>query len=184
MPRQWWPSVESVGVVIEGKEVWPAASPQSYGMFTPLDVDRHRDLAIVVGYGPTGSEGDPSLGVDAFHKVENGRWRHLGGAASGTPLEQRQPLQKGRQELHPHLGGSSGKFPFEARPQYSYMVFLCGPDVATVRIQRSDGIRTADVNVGPGWLAVLWTPEGAATVTAFGSDGTATSTWTSPPSAS
>ena len=62
------------------------------------------------------------------------------------------------QVWHPHLGGSSGKFPFEARPQYSYMVFLCGPDVATVRIQRSDGIRTADVNVGPGWLAVLWTP--------------------------
>ena len=85
MPRQWWSTAELAVSVIEGDGVWPAASPQSNGTFTPLDVDRHQDLAIIVGYGPTGSEGDLSLGVDEFHELENGEWRHLGGAASGTP---------------------------------------------------------------------------------------------------
>ena len=55
MPRQWWPTVEAAGAVIEGPEVWPAASPQSNGTFTPLDVDRHHNLAIVVGYGADSS---------------------------------------------------------------------------------------------------------------------------------
>ncbi len=181
MPRQWWPTVEAAGAVIEGPEVWPAASPQSNGTFTPLDVDRHHNLAIVVGYGPTRLKGDLSLGVDEFHEFEKGQWSHLGGAASGTPLEQRQRIQEGRQELQPRLGGSSGKFLLEERPQYSYMVFLCGPDVATVRVQRSHGRRTADVSSGPGWLGVLWTPDDLATVDAFNPDGTQTFTWTSPP---
>jgi hypothetical protein len=180
---QWWPNVESAGAVIEGQEVWPAASPQSNGTFTPLDVDRHHNLAIVVGYGPTRHKGDLALGVDEFHELEKGQWVHLGGAASGTPLEQRQQLQEGRQELHLRLGGSSGKFLLEERPEYSYMVFLCGPDVATVGVQRSPGIRTADVSSGPGWLAVLWTPDDLATLDAFTADGTQTFTWTSPPSA-
>ena len=58
---------------------------------------------------------------------------HLGGAASGTPLEQRQRLGGEARAATP-LGGSSGKFLLEERPQYSYMVFLCGPDVATVHV--------------------------------------------------
>ena len=64
MPRGWWPTVESARVVIEGEDVWPAASPQSNGVFTPLDVDRYQSLAIVVGYGPTPLGGEPALGVD------------------------------------------------------------------------------------------------------------------------
>lgn len=183
MPRQWWPTVESAGAVIESPEVWPAASPQSNGTFTPLDVDRHHSLAIVVGYGPTRLQGDPALGVDEFLELEKGRWSHLGGSASGTPLEQRQRLQEPSQELQLRLGGTSGKFLLEERPQYSYSVFLCGPDVATVRVQRSHGRRTADVSSGPGWLGVLWTPDDLATVDAFTADGTQTFTWTSQPSA-
>lgn len=181
IPREWWPTVESAGAVIEGQEVWPAASPQSNGTFTPLDVDKHQDLAIVVGYGPPRSKDDLALGVDEFHELENGQWSHLGGAASRTPLEQRQQLQDGTQELLPRLGGSSGSFLLEKRPQYSYMIFLCGPEVSTVRVQRSHGIRTADVSSGPGWLGVLWTPDDLATVYAFIADGTKTFTWTSPP---
>ncbi len=182
MPRQWWPTVESAAAVIEGQEVWPAASPQSNGMLTPLDVDRYQSLAIVVGYGPTRSRGDLALGVDEFLQAENGQWNHLGGAASGTPLEQRQQSKVGRQELQPRLGGSSGKFLLEERPEYSYQVFLCGPLVITVRVQRSHGIRTADVSSGPGWLAVLWTPDDPADLSAFNADGTQTYAWTSPPS--
>jgi hypothetical protein len=182
MPRGWWPTAESAGVVIEGHEVWPAASPQSNGMFTPLDVDRYQSLAIVVGYGPASPEGYPALGVDEFHEAKSGQWNHLGGAASGTPLEQRQQGKVGRQELQPRLGGSSGKFLFEERPEYSYQVFLCGPEVATVRVQRSHGMRTADVSSGPGWLAVLWTPDDPATVSAFNVEGMQTYVWASPPS--
>jgi hypothetical protein len=180
VPRGWWPTVEAAGVVIESQEVWPAASPESNGRFIPLDVDRHQRLAIVVGYGPTGSEANPALGADEFLRSESGRWVHLGGAASGTPLEQRQQGKVGRQELQPRLGGSSGKFLLEKRPEYSYMVFLCGPEVVTVRVKRSHGIRTADVSMGPGWLAVLWTPDDLATVSAFNTDGTETYVWDSP----
>ena len=182
MPRHWWPTVESVCAVIEGQQEWPATSPQSNGAFTPLDVDRHQDLALVVGYGPTRLNDDLVLGVDAFHGLEKGQWKHLGGAGSGTPLEQRQQLSKGRQELHVRVGGSAGEFLLEERPQYSYKVFLCGPEVANVRVQRSHGIRTADVTSGPGWLGILWTPDDPATVSAFTADGTQTFTWTLPPS--
>ena len=48
MPRGWWPTVESAGVVIEGREVWPAASPQSNGVFTPLGAARIGDHPPVV----------------------------------------------------------------------------------------------------------------------------------------
>jgi hypothetical protein len=183
MPRNWWATLEMAAAVIESEAVWPAASPRSNGTFTPLDVDRHQNLAIVVGYGPTRLKGDLALGVDEFHELETGQWSHLGGAASGTPLHQRRQLQDGRQELHIRLGGHAGKFLFEERPQYSYSVFLCGPDVASVQVQRSHGIRTADVSSGPGWLAVLWTPDDPAIVSAFTADGTQTFTWRSSPSA-
>ena len=68
MPRQWWPTVESAGAVIDNQGVWPAPAPQSNGRFTPLDVDRHHKLAIVVGYGPTRLKGELALGVDEFHE--------------------------------------------------------------------------------------------------------------------
>ena len=97
-------------------------------------------------------------------------------------MEQRQRLQERSQELQPRLGGSCREILLEERPRYSYMVFLCGPDVATVRVHRSHpDQRTADVRLGPGWLAVLWTPDDLATVNAFTADGTQTFTWTSPP---
>lgn len=184
MPRHWWPTAESAAAVIDGQETWPAASPQSNGRFTPLDVDRHQNLAIVLGYGPTRPKDDLVLGIDEFLHVNDGQWSHLGGAASGTPLHQRQQVSEGRNELHHRLGAHTGTFRFEVRPQYSYKVFLCGPDIASVHVQRSAGIRKVDVRSGLGWLAVLWTPDDTATVIAFTADGTQTFTWMSPPAAS
>jgi hypothetical protein len=78
------------------------------------------------------------------------------------------------------MGGSSGKSPFDDRREFSFAVFLCGPAVTAVNIERLQGIRTADVSAGPGWLTVLWTPDDAATVTAYTAVGQQSFLWTSP----
>jgi hypothetical protein len=62
----------------------------------------------------------------------------------------------------------------------SFAVFGCGPAVTTVEVGRRLGTRIADVSAGPGWLAVLWTAEDPATVTAYSADGRQSFLWTSP----
>jgi hypothetical protein len=158
MPWQWWPDAEAVRTVVEGQGPWPSRSPQYNGTFTSLDVDQYQRLAITVGCGTTRLKSKVALGVDEFHQDEAGQWRHLGGSASGfplDPLEQRQALQNARQELHIRVSGNTGTALFEERPQFAHAVFLCGPEVAIVEIDRRHGIRTADLSIGPGWLAVL-----------------------------
>jgi hypothetical protein len=59
-------------------------------------------------------------------------------------------------------------------------VFLCGPAVTTVEIERRHGVRNADVSAGPGWLAVLWTPDDRAVVRAYTADRRQTFLWASP----
>jgi hypothetical protein len=65
------------------------------------------------------------------------------------------------------MGGSSGISPFDDRREFSFAVFMCGPAVASVEVDRRLGMRTADVSAGPGWLTVLWTPDDPVSVAAY-----------------
>jgi hypothetical protein len=76
--------------------------------------------------------------------------------------------------------GDTGKAVWEAQAEFEFAVFLCGPDVASVEIRRQLGVRIADVRIGPGWLAVLWTNNDPAEVLAFTGPGTQTFSWTPP----
>lgn len=78
------------------------------------------------------------------------------------------------------MEGSTGTSPFDARREFSFAVFLCGPAVTTVKVDRRHGTRVADVDGGPGWLTVLWTPGDVAAVTAYAADGHESFFWTSP----
>ena len=78
------------------------------------------------------------------------------------------------------MQGSSGESPFDARRRLSFVVFLCGPAVASVEISRRHGVRIADVNAGPGWLAVLWTSDDPAVVRAYTADRRQSFLWASP----
>jgi hypothetical protein len=177
MPRQWWPSLEAMRAVIEGAGPWPAASLQSNSTFIPLDVDKYDGLAVVVGYGQNRS-GREGIGFDDFQEM-GGEWQRLGGGSGSHAVDLRHELPE-TSVLHRRMGGSSGESLFDARRRFSHMIFVCGLDVASVKVHRRHEVRTADVSRGPGWLAVLWTPDDPATVRACTSDGTETFDWTSP----
>jgi hypothetical protein len=179
MPINWWPSDDAASAVIESEGPWPSLSPVSNGTFTPFDVDKYNGLAVVIGYGRN-RKGREVLGSDEFQQHESGKWEHLTGGGSGWSFRQRWDIQDEREALSFRMGGSSGKSPFDDRREFSFAVFLCGPAVTAVNIERLQGIRTADVSAGPGWLTVLWTPDDAATVTAYTAVGQQSFLWTSP----
>jgi len=175
----WWPSDEAVRAVIDVDGPWPSLSPVSNGTFVPFDVDKYDGLAVVVGYGRN-RKGREVLGFDEFQRNEAGRWEHTGGGGSGWSPRQRWDLQDARDALQVQIEGSTGESPFAARRPSSFAVFLCGPAVMTVEVNRRHGTRVADVSAGPGWLTVLWTPDDPARVTAFTADGRQSFLWTAP----
>ena len=179
MPMIWWPTDEVVSAVIDGEGPWPSQSPISMGTFVPFDVDKYDGLAVVVGYGRN-RKGREVLGSDEFQQNDAGVWQHLSGGGSGWSRRQRWDLQEGRDTLHLRMAGSSGSSPFDSRREFSFAVFLCGPAVTTVQVNRRHGIRTADVSAGPGWLAVLWTADDPAVVRASTADGRQSFLWTAP----
>ena len=174
----WWPNDEVASSVIDGDGPWPSLSPVSNGIFVPFDVDKYDGLAVVVGHGRN-RKGREVLGADQFQQNEAGTWEHLTGSGSGWSLGQRWDLQEARDALHLRMKGSSEKSPFDARREFSFAVFLCGPAVTAVEVDRRHEIRIADVSAGPGWLAVLWTPKDSAGVTAFTADGRRSFLWNS-----
>ena len=178
MPMNWWPTDEAVRAVVDGNGPWPALSPVSNGMFVPFDVDKYDGLAAVVGFGRN-RKGRQLLGIDEFQQDEAGRWEHTGGGGSGWSPQQRWELREGRDALHLQMEGSTAESPFVARRPTSFAVFFCGPAVTTVQVARRLGTRVADVSAGPGWLAVLWTPDDPARVSAFSADGRQSFLWTS-----
>jgi hypothetical protein len=182
MPMNWWPRDDEVRAVIEGEGPWPSRSPVSTGTFLPFDVDTYDGLAVVIGHGRN-RKGREVLGSDQFQQNEAGEWKHLTGGGTGWSTRQRWDLEDAREALHWRLGGRSGTSPFDARREFSFAIFMCGPAVATVQVDRRHAIRTADVSAGPGWLAVLWTPDDAAAVTAYTARGEQSFLWTSPDSA-
>jgi hypothetical protein len=175
----WWPSDEVVSAVIDREGPWPSQSPVSNGPFVPFDVDKYDGLAVVTGHGRN-RKGREVLGSDGFQQNEAGTWEHSSGGASGWSRSHRWDVQDGREALHLRMEGSSARSPFDARRKYSFAVFLCGPAVTTVEVNRRHGIRIADVSAGPGWLTVLWTPGDPAAVTAYAADGHQSFFWTSP----
>jgi hypothetical protein len=182
VPMNWWPSDEVVNAVIDGEGPWPSQSPVSNGTFVHFDVDKYDGLAVVIGYGRN-RKGREVLGSDGFEQNEAGTWEHSSGGASGWSRNNRWDLQDGREALHLRMEGSSARSPFDARRKFSFAVFLCGPAVTTVEVERRLGIRIADVHAGPGWFTVLWTPGDPAAVTAYAADGRQSFFWTSPPEA-
>jgi hypothetical protein len=156
VPMLWWPSDEVVSAVIDGEGPWPSQFPVSNGMFVPFDVDNYDGLAVVIGYGRN-RKGREVLGSDEFQQNEAGTWEHLAGGGSGWSPRQRWDIQDEKEALHLRMGGSSGKSPFDARREFSFAVFLCGPAVTTVEVDRRHGIRVADVSAGTRWLSVLLT---------------------------
>jgi hypothetical protein len=179
VPMNWWPSDEAVRAVIDGDGPWPSLSPVSNGLFVPFDVDTYDGLAVVIGHGRN-RKGRDVLGSDEFQQNEAGSWEHLSGGGSGWSSRPRWELQDGRDALHVRMQGSSGRSPFDARREFSFAVFLCGPSVTTVEVRRRHGTRIADVSAGPGWLAVLWTRDDPAAVTAYAADGRQSFLWTAP----
>ena len=175
----WWPTDDVVREVVDGEGPWPSRSPVSTGLFVPFDVDKYDGLALVVGYGRN-RKGREVLGSDEFQQNEAGSWAHLAGSASAWSPTQRWELPSEREELHFRMGGWSGRSPFDARRELSFAVFECGPAVTTVEVGRRLGTRVADVSAGPGWLAVLWTADDPAEVTATSADGRQSFVWTSP----
>ena len=179
MPRNWWPSLDAMSAVIDSEGPWPCLSPMSNGIFVPLDLDKYDGLAVVAGYGRN-RHGQEVLGTDEFQEMEPGRWDHLGGGGGGHTLDLRTGLQGAREALHLRISGSSGASLFDAHREFSHAVFVCGSDVAVVKVHRRHGTRVAEVSEGPGWLAVLWTPTDPASVTAYTADRRASFNW--PPS--
>ena len=175
----WWPSDDVVSAVIDGEGPWPSLSPVSNGMFVPFDVDKYDGLAVVIGHGRN-RKGREVLGWDEFQQNEAGTWEHLSGGGSGWSSRPRWDLPDGRDALHLRVEGSSVRSPFDARREFSFAVFLCGPAVTTVEVDRRHGTRVADVSAGPGWLAVLWTADDPARVAAYSADGRQSFRWTSP----
>jgi hypothetical protein len=178
VPMIWWPSDDAVRAVIDGEGPWPSLSPVAHGMFVPFDVDTYDGLAVVVGHGRN-RKGREVLGTDEFQRNDAGVWEHLSGGGSGWSPRQRWDMEDGRDLLHFRMGGSSGRSPFDARRELSFAVFECGPAVTTVEVGRRLGTRVADVSAGPGWLAVLWTADDPAEVTASTADGRQSFLWTS-----
>jgi hypothetical protein len=179
MPRQWWPDVQGASAVIEDEGPWPSSSPKSNGRFVPLDVDIHEGFAVVLGFGPN-RHGRDVLGFEEFHQTDAGLWDRRGGGGSGHDLDARASLIAGREVLHLRMSGDTGWSAFEARPPSEFAVFLCGPDVATVEVRRHRGVRTADVQGGPGWLAVVWAKDDPVEVVAFTAQGAQAFRWTPP----
>jgi hypothetical protein len=179
VPMNWWPSDDAARAVIESEGPWPATAPVSNGIFVPFDVDKYDGLAVVVGHGRN-RKGREVLGSDEFQQDETGTWQHLSGGGSGWSPRQRWDIRDARDALHFRMGGSPGTSPFDARREFSFAVFLCGPAVTTVAVDRRHGMRTADVSSGPGWLTVLWTPIDPATLTAYSADGRRSFLWSSP----
>jgi hypothetical protein len=179
VPTNWWPDVESANSVIESKGPWPQLSPQSSGSFVALDVDRHDDLAVVVGFGPN-RHGTDVLGADEFKRTETGEWDWLSGGGGSHDLGERSRPTIDRQTLHLRMSGKSGWTPLEPRLWIEQAVFLCGPDIDSVEIRRRGGVRIADMRTGPGWLGVIWAESDPPEVVAFTAQGSQTFRWTPP----
>jgi hypothetical protein len=175
----WWPSDDAVRAVIDGDRTWPSLSPESTGIFVPFDVDKYDGLAVAIGYGRN-RKGREVLGWDGFQQNEAGTWEHLTGGGSGWSPMQRWDLPSERDALRMRMGVSSGESPFDARRKFSFAIFLCGPAVASVEIDRRLGVRIADVSAGPGWLAVLWTSDDPAVVRGYTADSRQSFLWASP----
>ena len=179
-----WLDEEAALAVLGSVGPWPTRSVGSDGTYVPLDVDRYDRFAMVLCFGDGELVNHKVVGFGVFEDTRSsGRWRRVFGGAGGSDgmhLMDRQRLRGGdRHDLHLRQHDS-----WDSQARTQQVVWLCGPDVARVEIRRQRGTRVADVSEGPGWLAVLWTPDTRPEVVAFDADGTQTFGWTPPGRAS
>jgi len=174
-----WLDEQIALAVIDSPGPWPARWVSSDAAFVPLDVDTYDRFAMVLCFGDDDLVTHKVVGFGVFEDTGAGRWRRVFGGAGGRDgmdLLDRQRLEgDDRQRLHLRQHDS-----WESQARSQQVVFLCGPDVATVEIRRQRGTRVAEVSEGPGWLGVLWTPDTPPEVVAFAADGAQTFHWTPP----
>ena len=179
MPDEWLDE-DIAHALLDSPGPWPARSASSDATFVPLDVDSYDCFAMVLCFGVAGILRSKVVGFGVFEDTGAGRLRRTYGGAGGADgmdiLLDRQSLHRDdRGLLHLRQHDSWG-----TRARTQQVVWLCGPDVATVEIRRQGGTRVAEVSEGPGWLAMLWTPDSSPEVVAFAADGTQTFRWTPP----
>ena len=174
-----WLDEETARSLLDSPGPWPARSVSFDGTFVPLDVDSYDRFAMVLCYGDAGILGSKVVGFGVFEETGATRLRRVYGGAGGADgmdlLLDRQSLHGDRGLLHLRQHDS-----WDSRARTRQVVWLCGPDVATVEIWRQGGIRVAEVSEGPGWLAMLWNPDSSPEVVAFAADGSQTFRWTPP----
>jgi hypothetical protein len=171
---QWWGDSELVPTLIDSAGPWPISVATSNGVCVPLDVDRCGDLAVVVAFGVLPGLGTEGVADATFDKDRTGRWRRRNGGGSGYGLNERWDVPSdGRFALHLKVHAGWGSHPTDA-------IFLCGPEVAIVEVERRDSLRRADVKEGPGWLGIIWPPDDPPLVRVYDAGGRETDVWTPP----
>lgn len=179
MPDEWLDE-ETALALLDSPGPWPARSASSDAAFVPLDVDSYDRFTMVLCFGDEEVLRSKVVGFGVFEDTGARRLRRVYGGAGGRDgmdLLDRQRLH-GDERQRLHLRQHDAWEGSQARTHP--LVWLCGPDVASVEIRRHHGTRVADVSDGPGWLAVLWVPDNPLEVVAFASDGTQTFRWTAP----
>lgn len=144
---------------------WPTTKKKRTGAFRPLDVDRFAGVAQVLS--ATRGGGDEFLVEEHLFREEEGEWLPWGGGGCGgeeDPFTQRADRRWMQEVFSLESHGASWR---DGAERVHRAVLLCAPLVATVIIDRSGDIRTADVALGPGWIGIHWPERIRPTVRAF-----------------
>ena len=175
MPSEWWGDTEKARALIESEGPWPSPTPISNGVFVPLDVDRYAGLAMVVAFGENAGLKFEGVNAATFQRTGPGDYRRRnGGGGAGYTMNDRWEIgadEKAVVKLRVHSG--RGSEPSDA-------LFLCGPEVVTIEVERREETRIADVREGPGWFGVIWPSGDPPRVSAFDGNGDQTCLWTPP----
>ncbi len=149
---------------LDEDRIWPTTKSEPTDRYEPLDVDRYDDRAVVLGWsrGPSGG----GLNANVFIR-RNGRWEYRGGGGGGGAGLFKERWRIRRHESAP-LDVQSKGWIFGG---LSHATILCLPQVYTVTIERSQGLRHADVSQRPGWIAIVWPDGDEPLVRAFDASG-------------
>jgi hypothetical protein len=132
-----------------------------------IDVDRYKDFAVVLWVfsrrGFTPSRRDVFVYERSRFSRRRLGWNCLGGGGSGGGAHlftqrERWPFRDDQKLLLTGSGGGSGALTGTV---------ACAPDVARVEVRRKTKTRKAEVQRGPGLLAIVWQKEEPPELVAF-----------------
>jgi hypothetical protein len=128
-----------------------------------IDVDRYEDRAVVLWV--FSKDGFVVTRRDSFQR-RGRRWEYVSGGGGGggqhlLTLRELRPFGEEQKLRVIASGGGGGTLSAE---------IFCLPEVARVEVRRKHGTRRADVEHGPGLLAVLWLEGDHAELVAFDRD--------------